>query len=238
MRCEIIRQSKKCPQEYADFLRRIGGLNPFGKPMYRVVWGGSATETIWGQMEGGSCGQHVKLRYSGIQRWIVEMWKAPEMFGTPEEWYEKSYDPITNLHVCGDYPFQGDYTHHTTLYDLNYRYLEELIPKIEAARGTTLSQRKKLIQDKMESEKKERIRIGTDAYLDATPAFGGVAGTHESNHEAWMQRIHEKQQGMKLSAEQLKIGGQQDEKRWASSNPHLTQEEIDRRVISGYQGQG
>lgn len=236
---KVLRESKTCPPEYAAFLERVGGRNPFGEPNFRVVWGESATNTIWGQMEGGSCGQHVKLRYGGIPRWNLEMWKPAKLFGTPEEWYEKSHDPVSGYHICGDYPFRGAYSHHTRLHALNFAILEELIPKINKARGMTFLQRKAIIEAEMEAERKERERIGRDAYLNATPAFGGVAGTYESNHEAWMQRILEKQKGMKLTAEQLRPGGAQDQRRWALENPRLTQEEIDRRVIGGYpQGQG
>lgn len=199
MRCEIIRQSKECPDFFAKFLLRVGGRNPYGQPNFRLVWGPSTTTTIWGQMEGGSCGQHVQLKYGPAPLWHLEMWKPPEMFGTPEEWYEKSYDSITGYHVCGDYPFHGDYAHHSKLNNLNYRILEELIPKIQQARGVTFYQRKMIIKARMEAEEKERLRIGKDAYLDASPAFGGVAGTYESNREAWTRKYE-----FPISAQQVK----------------------------------
>ena len=233
MRIQVIRESKKPPIEYVEFLVRIGGRNPFGKPNFRLVWGESATNVVWGQLEGGGKGQHVKLRYAGIPRWNVEMWKPAEVFGSPESWYADSYDPVSGLHVCGDYPFQGDYCHHTRLHSLNFAILEELIPKIDKARGMTFAQRKAIIEAEMEAEKQARLKRGEDAYLDATPAFGGAAGTHESNHEAWMQRIAEKQKGMKLTAEQIRVGGLQDKMRWARENPRMSQEEIDRRVLGG-----
>jgi hypothetical protein len=204
MHCEIIRQAKECPKLYADFLRRIGGINPYGKPNFRLVWGESATDVIWGQKENGSAGQHVKLRYNNIPRWHLEMWKPAELFGSPETWYAESFDPITGLHVCGDFPFEGDYTHHTRLHDLNFRILEELIPKIHEARNMTIEQRKKIINERLEAEKLERLNRGRDAYLDATPAFGGAASSIESNHEAWMQKIAEKQAGFNVSAQQIK----------------------------------
>lgn len=204
MRCEIIRQSKECPQLYADFLRREGGVNPFGQPMFRLVWGPSTTRTIWGQMEGGYCGQHIELKYGPDPIWHLEMWKPPELFGTPEYWYSLNYDPITGLHINGDYPFSGDYCHHSRMNNLNYRILEEKIPKIQEARTLTFKQRKKIIEDRILAEKRENARIIHDAYLNAQPAFGGVAGTYESNREAWMDRIFAKQNGFKISAEEIK----------------------------------
>lgn len=200
MRCEIIRQSKECPEQFADFLRRIGGDNPFGKPNFRLVWGPSTTKTIWGQMEGGRCGQHIELRYGHDPIWHLEFWKPSEMCGlSPEEWYEKSYDPVSGLHVCGDYPFHGYYTHNRRLNHLNYRILEELIPKIQAARTMTFYQRRKLIEAEMEAEKKERLRVAHDAYVNASPAFGGVAGTYESNRERLLERLK-----FPISAQEIK----------------------------------
>jgi hypothetical protein len=204
MRVEIIRQHKECPQLYSDFLLRYGGKNIYGRPNFRLVWGPSATRKIWGQMEGSYCGQHTVLTYGEAPLWHLEMWKPAELFGTPEQWYMDSYNPETGLHVCGDYPFQGDYCHHSKQNNLNYRILENLLPKIYEARGITFAQRKRIIQERELAAKKERMRIIHDAYVNSTPAFGGVAGTYESNREAWMQRIIEKQAGMRLSAEEIK----------------------------------
>jgi hypothetical protein len=230
MKVQVLRESRECPQEYRDFLLRIGGKNPYGRPNFRLIWGESATDKIWGQLDGGYCGQHIKLRYRGTSQWILELWKPPEVFGTPEQWYAESYDPISGYHVCGDYPFQGDYCHHTRLNALNFRILEELIPKIDAARGMTFFQRKKLIQAEMEAEKRESRRIIADAYRNATPAFGGVAGTYESNRERWTRKYQHK---MTAAEAMARLRSRIDHALWAKRNPQLSQEEIDRRVIQG-----
>ena len=84
--------------------------------------------------------------------------------------------------------------------------LDLLIPNVRKAREQTHLQKKLAIDARMEAEKKERLRQGYDAYLNAQPAFGGAAGTYESNRNAWMQRIKEKQAGMKLTADQVGFG--------------------------------
>jgi len=199
MRCEIIRQSKECPRLFTEFLVRYGGKNPYGIPNFRLVWGPSATRTIWGQMEGGSRGQHIVLAYGDAPLWHLEMWKPPELFGSPEQWYAESYNPETGLHLCGDYPFQGDYSHHSKHNNLNYRILEKLLPEIYKARGITFEQRKRIIRDRELAAKKERLRIAHDAYLNAAPAFGGVAGTYESNREKLLERLR-----FPVSAQEIK----------------------------------
>ena len=82
--------------------------------------------------------------------------------------------------------------------------LDLLIPNVRKARELTHFQKKLAIEMRMEAEKKERLRLGYDAYLNAQPAFGGEAGTYESNREAWMQRLREKAAGMKLSGEDVR----------------------------------
>jgi hypothetical protein len=231
MRVEIIRQSKTCPENYAKFLERVGGMNPYGEPNFLLQWGPSTTEFIWGQMDGGSCGQHVKLKYGPDPIWHLSMWKPPEMCGlSPEEWYRQSYDPVSGLHCCGDYPFRGYYSHNRRLNQLNYRILEELIPKIDAARGMTFEQRKRQILAEMEAEKRESRRIIADAYRNATPAFGGVAGTYESNRERWTRKYQHK---MTAAEAMARLRSRIDHALWAKRNPQLSQEEINRRVIQG-----
>jgi hypothetical protein len=164
-------------------------------------------------MDGGTTGQHEVLRYHGVPAWHIEIWKPAEMFGTPEEWYEKSYDPITGLHICGDYPFQGDYCPCLKLYRQEVRdgkpYLDILpltepvistfIPLILKAKEITLAERKRINEAKAEKEKQDRLKKGHDAYVDASPAFGGVAGTYESNRESWTRKYD-----FPISAEEIK----------------------------------
>lgn len=219
MRINVGRESLKPAIEYIEYLNRVGGLNPFGKPMFRLVWGETFTETFWGQMEGGSKGQHFHLRYRGIPRWHLEMWNPSENFGTPEAWYAQSYDPLTGLHALGDYPFEGDYVQHSRLHSLDFDTLESLLPRIEAARAITLRKRREMIQAQMDAEKRASRQRIHEAYVDASPAFGGVAGTYTSNREKLLERLN-----LRLTADQVKPGSRQDEHRWA--NEKLKNQEI------------
>lgn len=206
-------EHRDVPKHIEELVVNIGGMNPFGKPMFRVVWGGTAIDMIYGQMAGGTKGQHQKLRYNGVPAWFIEIWKPADMFGTPEEWYEKSYDLETGLHVCGDYPFQGDYCPCLKLYKKEERngqpyldilpltsaVIETFVPLIQRAKLLTIEERKRINAAKDEKEKQDRLKQGHDAYVNASPAFGGVAGTYESNREAWTKKYE-----FPISAQQIK----------------------------------
>lgn len=86
---------------------------------------------------------------------------------------------------------------------LNFYILEMLIPNVRKAAEMTLYQKRLAIQSQKDAEKLAAAKKAYDAYLDAAPAFGGAAGTYESNREAWQQRIKEKAAGMRLRAQDV-----------------------------------
>ena len=204
-RPQVTRQDRRCPPAFTDFLVRIGGRNPFGEPNFRLVWGETATKTIWGQKANGYCGQHVQLAYGlpelpprGVPGWILEEWKPAECYGvTPEQFYEQSWQPDSQLHILGDFPFRGYYSSCIHLYEqhwkdnklitvpqeLNYNVLTELVPAIFQARSMTFQQKRTFIRRQMEREQREAARIAKDAYLDAGPAFSGNDFDRSVNRE-------------------------------------------------------
>lgn len=204
---------------YQDHLTRIGGKNRFGKPNFILAWGQTRAMKIYGQMEGGSRGQHIVLEFGGIPAWHILEWKPPETFGTPRMWYAITWDPEAMVHGLGDYPWRGQYVPCTfNLYvkriernvlkidamPLAFWVLDLLIPNVRKAKEMTHLQKKLAIEQRIKAEKYQAMKLAYDAYLDAQPAFGGKAGTYESNREAWMQRVLEKQAGMRISAQEIR----------------------------------
>ena len=103
-------ERRRAPEQYQEHCKRIGGLNRFGGANFRLVWGQSETEFVWGtDANGGRKGQHVVLKHQGIPAWFMENWKPPECFGTPELWYAMSWDQETNTHTLGEFPWRGLY---------------------------------------------------------------------------------------------------------------------------------
>lgn len=226
-------ERRVCPPEYQERINQLGGMNRFGDPNFKLVWGETQTTTIYGQKEDGPRGQHEILQF-GVPAWHLMEWKPPETFGSPEFWYAFTWDPETMVHSLGDFPWRGLYLPcsfnlyvkrvagggayfdkdgevverpsvlHIDAMPLAHFILDLIIPNIFKSREMTEIQKKVALAKRREAEKAERIERGREAYLDAAMAFNGASGTHESNHEAWEQRIREKQAGMRLSANDVK----------------------------------
>lgn len=99
----------QCPAEYQAHVTAVGGLNRFGDPNFRLVWGQTETEIVRGKDASGREGQHVIFKHGGIPAWFMESWKPPECFGTPELWYAMSWDEEAQTHTLGEFPWRGLY---------------------------------------------------------------------------------------------------------------------------------
>ena len=215
----LIRQALECPQEYADFLARIGGKNPFGEPNFRLVWGQTRTRVIYGQADGGKCGAHVKFKYHGIPAWHLEQWKSPIEIGcaSREDWYRDTWQPDVGLHLMGDFPSRGDYdscpialytknvVNKTLVIDampLNYRMLEFLVPVIQSERELSWQRRRAIVQDQEDKAKKERARIAEDIYRNGSPAFGGADFDRSVNRDRMVREMGAEH--FPVSAEEVK----------------------------------
>lgn len=215
----MIHERRECPPEYQEHVDAIGGLNRFGESNFRIVWGQNETETIRGTDAFGSTGAHITWKHGGVPAWFIDVWKPPECFGTPELWYSLGWDWEIDESILGEFPWRGLYLpanfnlfvrrfdRDEMIIDampMNHFIIDLIIPNLLKEQEITYQQKKAAIQNRMTAEKRQSEKQAMDAYLDAQPAFGGVAGTYESNREAWMRRIIEKQAGMKLSAEDVK----------------------------------
>lgn len=227
----------QCPPEYQAHVTAIGGLNRFGFSNFRLVWGQTETEFVWGVDANGKKGQHIVFKHGGIPAWFMESWKPPECFGTPELWYAMSWDGET--HTLGEYPWRGLYVpcpfnlytkkivgggtrygvpdahgHCQIIEDpvrmevdampLAFWVLDLLIPNMMKEIDTTTEQRRVAMANRKAAELAAFRARAMEAYIDATPAFGGNDFSGASNRQAWMQRIKEKQAGLKLSAEDVR----------------------------------
>jgi len=96
-----------------------GGLNLFGEPNFRCVWGWNRLDFIGGTWEDRD--EHGVLlrevtefrrepKYFPANRWHIERWMPPETYGTPKMWYGGTLGA-----ELGPYPSRGDYEHCFTL---------------------------------------------------------------------------------------------------------------------------
>jgi hypothetical protein len=208
-----------CPPEYQEHVNAIGGLNRFGDPNFRIVWGQSEFEVVRGRDAYGREGAHTISKHGNVPAWFIEVWKPPECFGTPEFWYTIGWDWELDTCTLGDYPWRGLYMPASfnlfirkfdgdrmtiDAMPLNHWIIDLVIPNMLKAQEETYQQKKAALENRMAAERAEAAKKTMDAYMDAAPAFDGADFTGASNREAWLARIAEKQAGMKLSAEDVK----------------------------------
>lgn len=225
-------ERRRPPEIYQNYLTRLGGKNRYGKPNFILAWGQTRTQQIYSVDNNGRRGQHTILEFGGVPAWHILEWKPPETFGTPAMWYTLTWDPEQNTHTLGEYPWRGLYLPVSfNLYvkrvigggtryvngevvelpsrleidalPLNFYILDMLIPSIKKAQELTHFQKKLAIEMRDQAAKVAAAKRAHDAYVDASPAFGGNAFSKESNREAWEQRLKEKAAGMRLRAQDV-----------------------------------
>lgn len=118
MPIKVIRETHDTPEHVQERLTRAGGLNRFGEPNYRAVWGWNRLTLIGGEWEqdnsDGKPAQYALRRvpkYPQLNRWHIERWVPPEMYGSPWTWCNGS----TMEQELGPYPSRGEYEHCFTL---------------------------------------------------------------------------------------------------------------------------
>lgn len=112
------------PQEVTREITRYGGLNPFGKPNWRVVLGQNVREQCFGTMRHMPCvsadaditgieperfesGELWVPRYS-VPGWVLERWFPEHAWGSQDAWEAvTAADGVTRMK--GAWPRQGDY---------------------------------------------------------------------------------------------------------------------------------
>ncbi len=126
-----------CPEHLAERLRTAGGINPFGEPMFRCIWGYNRIVPMTGEwQEFEQCLATLKDRWTGYSEsrkvtrlkssvietryvpkylpgncWHLEKWCPPEMYGSPEKWRKQGEEVIAGMTVdtAGEFPTCGEY---------------------------------------------------------------------------------------------------------------------------------
>ncbi len=127
----VTRETHEAPASVARRLAIAGGVNRFGEPNYRAVWGWSRLGWIGGKWEdrnaaGELVRETVELRhvpkYAPHDRWHIERWLPPEAYGSPGDWYAQTLEQVEGesalsdtVPALGPYPWRGEYEHCFTL---------------------------------------------------------------------------------------------------------------------------
>lgn len=164
------------PEGVEQALLDFGGLNPFGQPNYRIVWGWTRGDWFGGEW---------RLKYIDKERhkerWHLEKWVPAESFGSPEQWYQSAIMDVhgTAVNVLGEFPGNGDYVR-VVIFE-NYHTGEYVEPDADMVREAITRNRqhaeqsRQQVHDKIQAEidrKKKAVSDKQDEILgEAEAAF-------------------------------------------------------------------
>jgi hypothetical protein len=126
-----------CPENVAEELRIAGGVNRFGEPNFRCVWGWNRIVPITGewqefeqvqatlrdkftgysesrvvtQLKSSVIETRMVPKYMPANAFHLEMWRPPEEYGTPEQWGKAGEEVIglQTVDTAGPFPSRGEY---------------------------------------------------------------------------------------------------------------------------------
>ncbi len=172
-------------------LEIAGGVNRFGEPNYRAVWGWNRLAWIGGKFEdrnanGDLLREVVELRrepkYPQVDRWHIERWMPPEAYGSPREWYAHTVERANGESVpaLGPYPGRGDYEHCFVLeaprgefLQLTATIAEHVARAIERSRHARASERRSSMARRGEREERAYDEFAYALLDDSASAFHG-----------------------------------------------------------------
>lgn len=189
----VLRELHSPPESVVQRITAAGGLNRFGEPNFRVVWGWSRLSWIGGKWEDRDpasgelvrevFGTRFEPKYFPLDRWHVERWCAPETYGSPEDWLRQTAESAGGQTVAalGPYPSRGEYEHVFTLegalgefVQLTPAIVERLCRLVEASRRVSQGDGRATLH-RREQRAEQRYDSWADTVLgDAGPAFHGV----------------------------------------------------------------
>lgn len=148
------REIMECPKDIQARLTRAGGLNLYGDPNFRFVWGwsrlgwvsGTTTEldesenfireihrTEMGPKDFHACSKVCeKDHYSHrFERWLLEAWRPADYYGSPDQWYRATleFEGLRMTAGLGPYPLRGDYETQFAIEDRDHQF-EALTPDV------------------------------------------------------------------------------------------------------------
>jgi len=147
----ITRETHETSRNIAQILARAGGLNTFGEPNFRAVWGWNRLAWIGGRWtdyddSGRVLRETIGLRYEPKyfphDRWHIERWCPPEMYGSPETWARQTVEIENGMNVpaLGPYPARGEYEHVFTLQSFA-RAQSRWVPHPSCSKGAGVASR-------------------------------------------------------------------------------------------------
>ena len=145
------------------------GLNPFGAPIWRIVYADSVKRLVGGRWPDGKEEYRLAPAYTGPgarHKWVLESWiSAQEHTGcTPSDYAVRFQSPDCISTIQSEpYPFEGTYVQRY-IFPGEVGGVEELIQKWEREKDVTFSERRRLRQEAIDyraqkTTEEERYRL-------------------------------------------------------------------------------
>jgi hypothetical protein len=156
------------------------GVNPYGNPLFRIVFAPSVKMLCGGEFSDGFTGYRVRPAYRHIgNKWIMEKWISgwEHTLMTEEQYNLKFLDPFTNLISTGPYPSRGVYFQcHTFEYSSpGDGGIEVIAALVKKAKLNDPVANARAIRATREAEEKEQQQKRYDKIKDLMPAYGSRA---------------------------------------------------------------
>jgi len=212
-----------CPPEYQARITAAGGLNKYGAPNFKLVWGEAHATRAGGYWEQSGFTGYRDTYLNDTPCWLLLEWHDPVEYGSPTLYYMDNYNEATGLSDLGEFPYRGKYEVLFILRDhelrngqlvldpmpLNGMLIDTVIPLMIFGKTLSYERRAEAIKQRRAIEEEEQLRIMTDARLDAQLAFGGAS--FRSRHGASSDMIAKKEEvlrrGMTLAYRKMKAAG-------------------------------
>jgi len=184
--------SRVCPPEFQDAFTRAGGTNPYGEPIFKIVWAQYETQRTGGYWaRDGYLGYRDFLIGGNEPCWMLMMWKPAAAFGSPERWYWHHRDEATELQELGEYPYSGQYVvlqkfiHREMVngemiverLELSGFLVDVVLPAVQFWQRLTEEEKVAALRLEMELEEEKVLDEMMDAKADCAPAFRGATAS-------------------------------------------------------------
>lgn len=183
-----------CPEEFQDRLTQVGGTNPYGEPMFKLVWSQTETFRAGGYWAHDGFTGYRDVRHGQEPCWMLMQWQPAEKYGSPAYYYLMNYDYETGLQMLGEFPYSGRYevviplvwkgivngrlvVEHMPLSNL---LIDLVVPIIKEAQGLSYARVKQLKAEQKERDDREQLNQIEARLADAFPAFNGAEGISAS----------------------------------------------------------
>jgi hypothetical protein len=101
---------RSCPEWFQAELTRIGGVNQYDQPIFKLVWSTTEQMTIGGRWANGFEGYKRAPLIPGDPCWALVVWEPAEVAGGSYERWDRDFrDEETGLLEVGGYPKYGAY---------------------------------------------------------------------------------------------------------------------------------